>query len=366
MKKLVLLAAVAVCTLAANAATWRINSNPAAKPDFLSLKAACDSDYVAIGDTLYCEPAEYNVSEENTITKKGLVLIGPGFNFKNNYGGISTIAEATFSAAINLREDSIQIEGVKAAEIILWESRKDIVIERCYLGKVRTGDSYRNQKRIAIRSNYFPANYGPGYERIIFSNQNEASEIDIENNIIIVDPHGINLTTTYGTALSAVIAHNTIIDIYQADNFPVLATSHSEIRDNIFIQKYGKKGFLYLDQLVNCQIYNNVWSMVEADVTAEVYAQYGADNYFIGATEENTFTCQQVGGASETYYQLKEGSVAAGKAYQHEDCGAFAGTWPFVINGRPLGVPYIYDVVAPHRPENDVLTITFKVKANNE
>lgn len=367
MKKILFLAAVLTASVVANAKTWRINPNPAAKPDFLSLKEACDTVDVVYGDTLYCEPGEYNVERENVITKKGLTLIGPGYQYKMNYGSTSTVAEATFSAIVYIQADSIHIEGVKAVEIALDGDLKDIVIERNYLGRVKNRYGFRILKRIAIRSNYFTAYYfgtSDANTRIDFSGQSEVSELDIENNIIVAERYGINIYTTSGTAISAVIAHNTIYGGYSNHSF--LITAHSEIRDNIIIGREGVTNFLYFNDIKNSTLYNNVFSLVEADIDPEVYAQIGADNYFIGATLENTFTRQKINGADDTYYQLKEGSVAAGKAYQHEDCGAYAGTWPYVINGRPQGIPYIYDVVAPHRPVDDVLTITFKVKANNE
>lgn len=367
MKKILFLAAVLTASVVANAKTWRINPNPAAKPDFLSLTEACDTADVVYGDTLYCEPGQYNVAEENVITKKGLTLIGPGYQYKMNYGSTSTVAEATFSAVVYIQADSIHIEGVKAVELCLRGSNlKDIVIERNYLGRVTRYSYNQTLKRIAIRSNYFTNSYGyqSGDARIDFSSMSEVSELDIENNIIVAEHYGINISTSSGTAISAVIAHNTIYGGFS--NYSFLTTAHSEIRDNIIIGREGVTNFLKFNDIKNSTLYNNVFSLVEADIDPEVYAQIGADNYFIGATLENTFTCQKINGADDTYYQLKEGSVAAGKAYQHEDCGAYAGTWPYVINGRPQGIPYIYDVVAPHRPVNDQLTITFKVKANNE
>lgn len=366
MKKILFLAAVLTASIVANAKTWRINPNPAAKPDFLSLTEACDTADVVYGDTLYCEPGQYNVEEENVITKKGLTLIGPGYQYKMNYGSTSTVAEATFSAGINIWADSIHVEGVKATTISMTGSIKDVVIERNYIGQIYGAGGDTRRKRIAIRSNYITQNYGPqsGDARVYLYGY-ELSEIDIENNIIVAEFSAIYLQTAYGSqALSAVIAHNTIYG--GSSGFSYIRTAHSEIRDNIIILKEDAKTGLHFEDIVNSQLYNNVFSLVEADVDPAVYAQIGEENHFIGATLENTFTCQKVAGADDSYYQLKEGSVAAGKAYTGEDCGAYAGTWPYVINGRPQGIPYIYDVVAPHRPVNDQLTITFKVKANNE
>ena len=98
MKKFILMAAVLTVSVVASAKTWRINPNAAAKPDFTSLKAACDAKKVVKGDTLYCEPGLYTNEDENYITKNCLTILGPGFGFKGAFGSTSTIAEAHFPA----------------------------------------------------------------------------------------------------------------------------------------------------------------------------------------------------------------------------------------------------------------------------
>ncbi len=378
MKKILFLAAVLVSSLVANAKVWRINPNEAARADFLNVKAACDALKVNRGDTLYCEAGLYTVEDNNYITKNDLTIIGPGFGFKNAYGSTSAISEANFPVRLTIDADSIHIIGIKAAEIQYrsWNGanyygvHKNLTIERCYIGRFWSGERYEKLSNVTLRNNYFnlAIYHNDSYAPIDFTSCNVLDNVNIENNIILGNGYGIWLNA--GVNTSAMIAHNTIICTIQYTNQSLTAirAQHTIIRDNIIINTNSDS---YLFKFNNeCfgenQVYNNVLSLNAENVSADINATYGEDNYFIGATLANTFTCTVVDHAEETYYQLKDESVAGNKANQGEDCGAFAGSWPFVINGRPQGLPYIYDVSAPNYPTDDQLTITFKVKANNQ
>ena len=372
MKKLILLAAVLVSAAAANAKVWRVNPNEAARPDFLNVTAACQAMKVHRGDTLYCEPGLYTSADNNYISKNYLTIIGPGFGFKNSQGSTSAICEANFSAKLTIDADSIHIIGIKAADIqyraaSYYGVRKDLTIERCYIGRFWSGSQYDYLRNVTIRNNFFNINlyYSTSYAPIDFGNSRELQNISIENNIIIGFVYCVWLSA--GVNTSALIAHNTMVCAPWPD-YTAIRTQYSVIRDNIIINTSGDSylfNFSY-DYFGENQVYNNVLSLNAENVSADILNTYGGDNYFIGATLANTFTCSVVDHAEETYYRLKEGSVAANKANQGEDCGAFAGSWPFIINGRPQGLPYIYEVNAPNYPTNDQLTITFKVKANNQ
>lgn len=373
MKKIFFIAAVLVASVTANAKTWRINPNEAAKPDFTTLKAACEANKVTKGDSLYCEPGIYTNSSDNYITKNGLTILGPGFGYKGNVGSTSTNAEAYFSATLRLQADTLHIVGIKAETIeFVKSSLKNITIERCYLNDIYDANS-RGGQYITIRDNFI--NNKRAYNAVLLEGNSSCplQNIEIENNIIIS-----NYTSAY-TAIrvqasvytSALIAHNTIVvDIkYNSSNYSAIMADYSVIRDNIIINTNSTLANSYIlnsSSISTCDVYNNVFSLTEDNADAAFVSAYSAKNSFAGATTANTFTCTKIGEAEATYYQLKDGSVAKNKAYQGEDCGAFAGSWPFVVEGRPQGLPYIYDVYAPTTPTDDKLTITFKVKANNE
>lgn len=373
MKKIFFIAAVLVASVTANAKTWRINPNDAAKPDFTTLKAACDANKVTKGDSLYCEPGLYTNANDNKITKNGLTILGPGFGYKGNVGSTSTNAEAYFSATLYLQADTLHIVGIKAESIDFGKySLKNITIERCYLNDIY--DDGKGGQYITIRDNFIKNKYAYNAVRLTGSSTYPLQNIEIENNIIISD-----CTSAY-TAIrvqaseytSALIAHNTIVidmKYYNSSSYSAIMADYSVIRDNIIINTNSTLAYSYLlnaSSISTCDVYNNVFSLTEDNADAAFVSAYSAKNSFAGATTANTFTCTKIGEAEATYYQLKDGSVAKNKAYQGEDCGAFAGSWPFVVEGRPQGLPYIYDVYAPTTPTDDKLTITFKVKANNE
>lgn len=381
MKKLILLAAVLVSTAAANAKVWRVNPNEAARADFLSLTEATASAKVNRGDTLYCEPGSYQGIQ--TISKPVLTLIGPGWEIPTNFGSTSTIAAASFSERLNVYSDSITITGISATYIYLGGVR-NTTIERCMLGHIGGTEYWGEQmSNIYIRNNFFTTNLGGTETAIRFVSAGSILNVSIENNIFASYLENgyygfcknIEIYASNNLNTSGLIAHNTFVGHYRESTNPI-RMYYATIRDNIIINKStyrqssseplpNESRWFPYSQVSTCEIYNNVFSCVEENVDPNILA-YFPNNHFIGATLANTFTQMILNNAAETYFQLKEGSVAAGKAYQGEDCGAYAGAWPFVVNGRPRGVPYIYDVTAPNYPENDVLNISFKVKANNQ
>lgn len=372
MKKIFFIAAVLVASVTANAKTWRINPNDAAKPDFTTLKAACEANKVTKGDSLYCEPGLYTNVSDNKITKNGLTILGPGFGYKGNVGSTSTNTEAYFSATLSLQADTLHIVGIKAESIEFGKaSLKNITIERCYLNNIYD-DNSKGGKYITIRDNFINNKYA--YNAVLLTGGASCplQNIEIENNIIISDYSANTAIRVQASEYtSALIAHNTIvIDIkYNNKSYSAIMADYSVIRDNIIINTNSTLAYSYLlnaSSISTCDVYNNVFSLTEDNADAAFVSAYSAKNSFAGATTANTFTCTKIGEAEATYYQLKDGSVAKNKAYQGEDCGAFAGSWPFVVEGRPQGLPYIYDVYAPTTPTDDKLTITFKVKANNE
>ena len=65
---------------AGNARSWRINHDPEAKADFLSINDAMKSADVAEGDVFYLDPG-CRLSGQN-ITRKGVTIYGIGNNFE--------------------------------------------------------------------------------------------------------------------------------------------------------------------------------------------------------------------------------------------------------------------------------------------
>lgn len=379
MKQILFLTAVLFSAVVANAKVWRVNPNEAARADFLSVTDACNAAKVTRGDTLYCEPGSYQGTQ--TISKPQLTLLGPGWEIPTNFGSTSTISAASFSETLRVSADTITISGLRATRIEFadYAHCKHITIERCMLGVIYGGYWSEQLSNISIRNNFFTAALINEAIPIELNPKDAVMNVSIENNIIVdytSDPanysnhyNAIFLKASNALNTSGLIAHNTIVRKFNADR-PAIVAYYAAIRDNIIINistyNNNNEGFwMKYSEISTCEMYKNVFSCVTDNVETNILNHY-ADNYFIGATVNNTFTKTIRDYAEESYYELKEGSVAANKAYQGEDCGAYAGAFPFVVNGRPRGVPYIYDVTAPNYPENDVLNISFKVKANNQ
>ena len=98
MKKFILMAAVLTVSVVAGARNWRINYDDNSGADFKTLKAACESADVKKGDVLYIEPGfHYGSEADNTITKSGLKIVGPGWGFKTNAGEAIEMATTHFT-----------------------------------------------------------------------------------------------------------------------------------------------------------------------------------------------------------------------------------------------------------------------------
>ncbi len=367
MKKLILLAAAATFAFAANAKVWRINYDENANADFRTLTAACSSGKVADTDTLYCEAGNhYGSTNDNTISRKGIKVFGPGWGFEPTYGNTSTIADARFNNDIRISASNVLISGVscnaglttggsvlrnvtiercKASGV--WLENKDtlngITIRNCYLGKIYIQGISKELKNVNIHNNIITERNRFGYYNAIIIDSYVSKEIVSNFNIL----------------------HNTIVFIPYYDHTPIVVYN-SLIQDNIIINPKSASNVIDFGTDRGNIIRKNVLSMDGSEIgNADVVANF-PDNHFVGATEAGTFTCIQSAYRFEQYFQLKDNSPAKGKAYDGGDCGAFGGSTPFIICGRPQGIPYITDVEVPAQPKDNKLTVTFKVANQNE
>ena len=359
MKKLILLAAAVTFAFAANAKVWRINYDENANADFRTITAACNSAKVANTDTLYCEPGRHQASgDDNKVTRDGMKVFGPGWGFEPNYGGTSTLAAAEFSSAIKIAANNVKVSGVVASidfYAVSHKTLKNITIERCKCYHIESnavnGDSLKNiriercnithklELQAAAKKDIYICNnivrIGSSY---CFNIEGNTGNINILRNTILID-------NDYGRVVvkNALVQDNIMIHTYNANNKPFdFSQTGNVIRKNVFSLSGG------------------------ATENAEIVANY-PDNYYAGATAAGTFTCK-TGSIyrTEEYYMLKDGSPAKNAAYDGGDCGAFGGSTPFIICGRPQGIPYITDVEVPAQPKDNKLTVTFKVANQNE
>lgn len=360
MKKIFFFAAAMLCVTAASAKVWRINYDENANADFRTIAAACSSSKVANTDTLYCEPGSHSApSGQNAISRNGMTVLGPGWGFEPNYGGTSTWAAAEFSYAIDIAASNVKVSGVIADfyfPTISSKVLKNVTIDRCKCKTIHNENCFNDSLiNIVIERCRIT-------ERIQFGNGIQKG-IYLLNNIITGSSYNTVSIASDNVKSCNIIGNTMVCSPYNSDFF---RAKNSLIQDNIIINpNFAEKTFDF-NQTGNI-IRKNVFSLSGgATENQEIIANY-PDNYYISATEANTFTCK-TGSIyrQEEYYILKEGSPAKGAAYDGGDCGAFGGSTPYIICGRPQGIPYLTDVEVPAQPKDNKLTVTFKVANQNE
>lgn len=373
MKKILFFAAAMLCVTAANAKVWRINYDANANADFRTITAACAAAKVADTDTLYCE-AGYHIGNEsdNTISRSGMTVVGPGWGYAPNYGNTSTIAEASFSNTITINANNVRISGIVCKNLISLTNvtRSGCTIDRCKVKQIYwTTSNFSNRflENIIIKNCFITNNINID---LVNSNTNcTIHNINIENNILVYGGSPvIRIAGTYidDYASNMNIMNNTIIGTTTSTSNPIIKTVNSLIQDNIIINTANETFVMDFNQTGNI-IRKNVFSLSPDNVSTVISEKY-PDNYYVGATIDNTFVNTTTGGYYDEAmkYKILETSPAKGGAYDGGDCGAFGGASPYVLNGRPQGIPYIYDVEVPAQPKDNKLHVTFKVANQNE
>lgn len=350
MKKL--FTAIAVIALVCNAAqakTWRINNDPEAKADFLSINDAMASLEVYAGDVLYLDPGCRLPSQ--TISK-GVTIIGTGYNLAES--------EEAMVAGIKINADNIKLTGVNVSGSIDWsKAYNNIAIERCKAQGVSTYSSSKSDG-VKIIGCYITGDVnGGGSSRspIILRNSIILGQVfNIENGIIsnntIIHDSDNSTGSSNNYPLSGTIRNSTI-----TNNIIINTTTHTTTTDNVVTN------WSYMT-IYNTAVtdYNTITNNILSTDAEHAWADFPT-NKFIGAKVEDIFVNE---GNQEEKYQLKAGSAAIGYGTNGVDCGAFGGLYPYVLCGRPQFVPYIYDAQIPNTPTDGKLNITLKIKSQNE
>lgn len=331
--KLLLAALLAAGTLLpANAVTWRLNPNPDAGADFTSIDEAMADDRVKEGDELLLDPGTY--SGDNKLTKNRLTLTGPGHFLAQD--GWSNIDRVIFDN-ITLSEGST-IQGCIVKSDLNTHNYCKIL--RCNVSNI----VYQYDKSdVLIESNYIN-NLMPSHLP-----NGKGINFKIRNNII---------TGYIGRIINSTIQHNTI---YTASSV-FQSVTYSTITDNIIVHPQTTSSnplslIFYSCDTTGDTFVNNVLSLT-ADQLNSAYP----DNYYVGATLENTFIDNITGDR----YLLRDDSVTKGKATDGGECGAFGGSHPYVLSGIPTNMPSITEAKIPTTPTDGKLAITLKIAIQNE
>lgn len=346
MRKFFMMAVVVCASLlstAAQAKTWRINNDPAAKADFLSINDAMASVDVYAGDVLYLDPGCRLPSQSIT---KGVTIIGTGYNL--------TESEEAMVAGITINANDIKLTGINVSGSISWSNgRSNITIERC---KAQGISLYNTCNGVKVIGCYITGTvYGRNNSLVIRNSIILSQVYGIKNGIICNNVIVYNSGTF--TNNSSYYPMNSITNSTITNNIIINPTTHTTTTDNV-VTNWSHQT-IYNTAVTD---YNTITNNVLSTDAAHAYADFPT-NKFIGAKVEDIFVNE---GNQEEKYKLKEGSAAIGYGQNGVDCGAFGGLYPYVLCGRPQFVPYIYDVQIPNTPTDGKLNITLKVKSQNE
>lgn len=330
MKKLFFLAAAVLLSGAMQARNWRINSIPEAKADFLSIDAAMASADVKSGDVLYLDPGCHLTGEQRVT--KGVTIIGTGFNL----GGSEMESSV---ASINVQCSNVVLKGVHIQNT-LYASRdtyENVEVVRCKIGTVSASAP------MLVASCYITSGVGLGYNARLYNN-------------IILGP------VSMGDG--GIIRNNAIVGEPRYSGNKIVVATRCTIIDNIIINTYN----YYPEHVNNTLDYtdpsygNDIKGNILSNDADHVYADHPS-NAYVGATVAKVFVNE---GLYDERYRLKDDSPAKGAGYGGNDCGPFAGLYPYVMSCRPKNIPYIYDAIVPNHPTDNKITVTVKAKNQNE
>lgn len=364
MRKILLFAAALLTVTAVNAKVWRINYNDNAQADFKTIADALKYKDFQNGDVLYIEPGIHAGSTADNKVTKPCTIIGSGWGFRQNSGNDLDISSTCFTNTITISSSDVTIRGIYSNDGIevTGTSTQNVIIERNRISYILT-EGYS----ATIKNNYIYS-YDGIYNRAVDINSDFCTII---GNIIL---RNVYINPNINQAL---FDHNTVVTSYSSSDGVVQAWSSARhmYTNNIFINT-GNPNNVVKSIASNIPFYNNVFSITpEAVQEAEdegntLYTTLSTEknNKFEGATTENTFTCKTEGAVYDPamYYQVKADAAAKTADSNGGECGAFGGDSPYVLNGRPQGIPYLYDVDVPKHPTNNELPVTFKIGSQNE
>lgn len=346
MRKIFFIATVMGFSLLANtvnARSWRINHDPEAKADFLSINDAMKSADVAEGDVFYLDPGCRLYGQ--TITRQGMTFYGTGNNFEEE--------NPILSGTTTISATSVTLIGIRFnGNISTGDKYTNLRIERCYIeGAIQT--LYNS----LIQNCYIVCHKS----QLIFRDM-----CKVYNNIIYTT------YASYGWGVDcsgAFLCNNTIL--YNGDNndYAVRASKNNTIKNNIIINTNGKvasDGTTYYQRTIkgtSISDGNNIVNNVLSTDEANKFADYPTNKFIGNLPLTDIFVCE---GEEGEYYRLKEGSPAIGAGATGNDCGAYGGERPYVKWCRPRHMPYIYDAKIPAMPTDDKLNITLKIKTQDE
>lgn len=330
----------------ANANSWRINNDTTKKAHFTSINAAMSSDEVQAGDTLYLDPGCIIASQ--TISKR-ITLIGTGYQSKAH-----PTAHITGSLTINAA--NTKVEGVYCTGNVLPRANY-ITLERCKIdGYINAVNNYTAQY-VTIQQclvGDFIAGYGTtgnntlGWtiEGCIIRSEDRAGSVRGLYNPIIRNNYILNTYTSTSTSYSPSALQN---------------ITGGVIENNILLNVKNTRAQTLWD-VKNSTVQKNVMSCDETKYAATYPENICLD---LGYTDaEPVVFCKT--GEDMNIYRLADESPAKGAGVGGEDCGPFGGAKPFIVFGRPYGIPYWLESQVGTRAIDGKVSVKQKVEMQND
>ncbi|CAK8713509.1 hypothetical protein GCAAIG_02830 [Candidatus Electronema halotolerans] len=300
---------VALCAMfsAGNgfAATIIVDNNPNHSADYTTLQEAVDA--ATAGDTILIGPSFNGNSYGDADIKKKLFIYGTGYLLEeNNYkGGVSQLGYITFwGDFIGLSPNGSIISGVEANSIdISVQDDEAYVIENISIKRNKIGQVSLNSSNQELRIK----------DIIISNNMITGGAISIGNAIAIINNNIIKTNSTSGTGF-------------------VCFSGEILMFNNSFI--YAKASF-NPSQMFNgeCsgEVYGNIFNEYEkgSSIPVNIHDNYNG-TYTVLEQQVYTWT-----GSEDSQFQLRANSLAKGACLNGADCGAFAGTTPYILSGLP-------------------------------
>lgn len=294
-----------ILSIPVNAAKWRINNTAGINADFTTFKAAHDA--AAPGDTLMFEGSNLAYGEEDTLSKK-LVIMGPGYFLGENEIGNDNILPAELGVLYvdsAGRGSAIIGMSILGGFDALRVDASDLIIERNHINNTIAFCNEKPVQNVIVSKNYLSNIDTRWGSETLF-----ATGLIITNNIAI-GSIGFNSKTT------ATITNN----LTGGD----IVALNSVIKNNISGYLSEREGSTYQYNIVSH----------EAPAGIENSGNVVWDDLFV--TEETS---------KDGAYVLSESSVAKGAGESDVDCGPFGGNDPYILSGLPP-VPFIYNVEIP-------------------
>lgn len=318
-------------------ATYSVNPNPLADPDFLSLQTAIDS--VPAGSVLLVHGGVYG---SNILIDKQLTIIGPGYFLNENPETQATPMPAEMNG-MNLQPGAA--------------------------GSYISGLSFSGNQDFEI--------YASG---VIFQ-RNNFGFLDINirdaNSIIFKQNIGHKVRAISGSITNCLFENNIFSHVIKGTGS---LSFQGVLRNNIFTGEIYSNSSYYLSNSVyqNNICTKNINSGTYRHPIQNSNGNLVENNLFVGSTYQNlnnvngnvenvSLSALFVGptnNSSDGQYKLSANSPAIGAGVGGVDCGIFGGPDPYVLSGIPF-VPNIYELTVPFTgTSGGGIDVQIKVKAN--